>query len=124
MDAVMKKHVLIPLCTIIACALLLAGCANQSSNQSEPQYADEAFIASLAKGYEARDALVNQSPNAEKSVEYYEKIVDAELSQVEQYQTAQFQDSKLQENAIAYINALKDQRAAAGLYETDKDKCT
>lgn len=49
MDAVMKKHVLIPLCTIIACALLLADCANQSSNQSEPQYADEAFIASLAK---------------------------------------------------------------------------
>ena len=124
MDAVMKKHVLIALCAIVACALLLTGCTSQSPNQSEPQYADEAFIASLAKGYEARDTLVNQSPNAEKSVEYYEKIVDAELSQVEQYQTAQFQDSKLQENAIAYINALKDQHAAAGLYETDKDKCT
>lgn len=41
---------------------------------------------------------------------------------MEQYQSARFSDSKLQENAIAYINALKDQRAAAELYATDNSK--
>ena len=108
-------------CVIAASMVLLAGCA-EKSDQSQSEYADEAFIQSLAKGYEARDTLVGQSSKAEKSAEYYEKLVDAELEQVEQYQSAQFSDSKLQENAIAYINALKDQRAAAELYATDNSK--
>lgn len=110
----------------VACALatgmaLFSGCSGQGG-QSQPEYADAAFIQSLAKGYEARDALVSQSAKADKSAEYYEKLVDAELKQVEQYQGSQFEDSKLQENAIAYINALKDQRAAAELYSSDSDK--
>lgn len=108
-------------CVIAASMVLLAGCA-EKSNQSQSEYADEAFIQSLEKGYEARDTLVGQSSKTEKSAEYYEKLVDAELEQVEQYQSAQFSDSKLQENAIAYINALKDQRAAAELYATDNSK--
>ena len=108
-------------CVIAASMVLLAGCA-EKSDQSQSEYADEAFIQSLAKGYEARDTLVGRSSKAEKSAEYYEKLVDAELEQVEQYQSAQFSDSKLQENAIAYINALKDQRAAAELYATDNSK--
>lgn len=108
-------------CVIAASMVLLAGCA-EKSDQSQSEYADEAFIQSLAKGYEARDTLVGQSSKTDKSAEYYEKLVDAELEQVEQYQSAQFSDSKLQENAIAYINALKDQRAAAELYATDNSK--
>ena len=72
--------------------VLLAGCA-EKSDQSQSEYVDEAFIQSLAKGYEARDALAGQSSKTDKSAEYYEKLVDAELEQVEQYQSAQFSDS-------------------------------
>lgn len=106
---------------LAASMALIAGCSGQST-QNQPEYADEAFIQSLAKGYEARDALISKSTKSDKSAEYYEKLVDAELKQVEQYQSSQFEDSKLQENAIAYINALKDQRAAAELYSSDNDK--
>ena len=69
-------------CVIAASMVLLAGCA-EKSDQSQSEYADEAFIQSLAKGYEARDTLVGQSSKAEKSAEYYEKLVDAELEQVD-----------------------------------------
>ena len=122
MKSILKKCSLLSLFAAAACALLLVGCAGGNGNQGETEYADDAFIASLAKGYEARDTLIEQSAKEKGSVEYYEKLVDAELNQVEQYQTAQFQDSKLQETAIAYINALKDQRVAAGLYSTDNDQ--
>ena len=121
MNMLRKWSAIILACVIAAGMVLLAGCA-EKSDQSQSEYADEAFIQSLAKGYEARDTLVGQSSKADKSAEYYEKLVDAELEQVEQYQSAQFSDSKLQENAIAYINALKDQRAAAELYATDNSK--
>lgn len=108
-------------CALAACAAMFAGCAEQNG-QDQPQYADEAFMQSLAKGYEARDALVEKSTKTDKSTEYYEKLVDAELNQVEKYQSSQFEDSKLQENAIAYINSLKDQREAAELCATDNEK--
>ena len=97
-------------CALAACAAMFAGCAEQNG-QDQPQYADEAFMQSLAKGYEARDALVEKSTKTDKSTEYYEK-----------YQSSQFEDSKLQENAIAYINSLKDQREAAELCATDNEK--
>ena len=56
-------------CVIAASMVLLAGCA-EKSDQSQSEYSDEAFIQSLAKGYEARDTLVGQSSKAEKSAEY------------------------------------------------------
>lgn len=68
-------------CVIAAGMVLLAGCA-EKSDQSQSEYADEAFIQSLAKGYEARDTLVGQSSKTDKSAEYYEKLVDAELSRL------------------------------------------
>lgn len=110
----------VSICALVACSALLAACSTQSG-QEQPQYSDEAFMQSLAKGYEARDAIVEKSTKTDKSVEYYESLVDAELKQVEQYQGAQFEDSRLQENAISYINSLKDQRAAAEEYSTDND---
>lgn len=121
MNMFRKWSAVILACVLAAGMVLFVGCAEQG-DQNQSEYADEAFIQSLAKGYEARDTLVEQSSKADKSAEYYEKLVDAELEQVEQYQSAQFSDSKLQENAIAYINALKDQRAAAELYATDNSK--
>ena len=121
MNMLRKWSAIILACVIAAGMVLLAGCA-EKIDQSQLEYADEAFIQSLEKGYEARDTLVGQSSKADKSAEYYVKLVDAELEQVEQYQSAQFSDSKLQESAIAYINALKDQRAAAELYATDNSK--
>ena len=48
-------------CALAACAAMFAGCAEQNG-QDQPQYADEAFMQSLAKGYEARDALVESPP--------------------------------------------------------------
>ncbi len=123
---VMTSKLRIVLFTVLACALaasmaLLAGCADKGS-QDQPSSSDGAFVQSVAKGFEARAALAEKSAKSDQSEEYYENLVDAELEQVEQYQSSQFEDSKLQESAIAYINSLKDQRSAAELYATDNSK--
>lgn len=108
-------------CALVATAALLVGCADKGS-QGQSEYADDSFVQSVARGFEARAALADKTAKSSQSEEYYEKLVDAELEQVEQYQSARFEDSKLQENAISYINSLKDQRSAAGLYASDNDK--
>lgn len=108
-------------CAFAASMVLLAGCADKGS-QDQPSSSDDAFVQSVAKGFEARAALAEKSAKSDQSEEYYENLVDAELEQVEQYQSSQFEDSKLQESAIAYINSLKDQRSAAELYATDNSK--
>ncbi len=108
-------------CALIASATLLTACAG-NSGRDQTGYADDSFMQSLAKGFEARDALAENSTKSSNSEKYYEMLVDAELAQVEQYQNAQFESSKLQESAIAYINSLKDQRTAAESYSTDNDK--
>ena len=108
-------------CVLAASVALLGGCA-EKGGQGQPEYADDSFVQSVAKGFEARAALAEKTAKSSQSEEYYKKLVDAELEQVEQYQSAQFEDSKLQENAISYINSLKDQRSAAESYATDNDK--
>ncbi len=116
-----KTFTAILISALVANAVFLAGCSTGES-QNQVESADSGFIQSVAKGFEARDALTEKSSKANTSEEYYKKLVDAELEQVERYQDAQFADDKLREDAIAYIDSLKDQRSAAESYSTDNDK--
>lgn len=51
-----------------------------------------------------------------------EKAVNAELNEIQGYTNASFSDSKLQEQAIEYINCVKDQKEALSYYNADYDK--
>lgn len=121
----MRKGTVKTLALVAVTALVvsaLVGCGNQSSSSSEPQYADGEFIQSVAKGFEARSALIEKAKPSDASSNYYESLVAAELKEVEGYQSAAFEDGKLQEYAISYINALKDQKEAASFYSSDNEK--
>lgn len=98
----MKKRSIFVIAII---AILTLGLLSSCSSSDEPQYSDKAFMKSLAKGLEARWDI---SEKDENTVESFKNCIQAELDQVEQYQSATFEDSVLQEKALAYINVLKD----------------
>ena len=113
------------LITILALALLfsmglLSGCSSSSSDD-EVKYADQDFIKSMQKGLEARWALTNKAPDGPGTIEEMQSYIQAELDQVEQYGSATFEDTKLQEKALKYINVLKDSYENAGYSLSDKD---
>jgi len=128
----MKKKQLIALAATLALSLSaapLAGCGQQggggqaggSAQEAEPQYADEAFIKDLAKGLEARWKLpdIPATASSAEEEEAYRKAVNAELDIIKDYTSATFEDSKLQEKAIQYINLLKDQLEALKFTQVD-----
>lgn len=96
-----KVKVLAILMTVILAIGAMAAC----SSSDEPKYSDKDFMKSLAKGLEDRWDISEKGDN---TVESYKNCIQAELDQVEQYQSATFEDSVLQEKALAYINVLKD----------------
>lgn len=121
----------------MALAVLLTGCGTAlqtATTETEIHYADEEFISDLATGLQSR--WDTQPSNGEDEVvvgsdehkQYYTDLVDAELNVLEKYQSMPFEDSKLQEYAISYINCLKQQKEAASYittaYETYDEKWT
>lgn len=128
----MRGIKIVALATTLALGLgtfALAGCGQQGGTtgtsgtvQDEaPQYADEAFIASLSKGLEARwklgEELTYETTEEEEMV--FRQLVNAELDELKDYTDASFEDSKLQEKAIQYINLLKDQLEALKYIQVD-----
>ena len=85
----------------------LFGCS--SSSTEEVHYADQDFIQSMSKGLEARWALTDQkNPDETETIKDMQSYIQAELDQLTQYESATFEDTKLQEQALRYINVLKD----------------
>lgn len=129
------KKVYLALAMILAILLTGCGAASQTATtETEIHYADEDFISDLATGLQNR--WDTQPSNGEDEVvagsdehkQYYTDLVDAELNVLEKYQSMPFEDSKLQEYAISYINCLKQQKEAASYittaYETYDEKWT
>ena len=101
-----KKSIFIVLLVTVFSISMLAAC---SSSSDEPSYSDKAFINSMAKGLEARWAIIDKNGEGhEDTVQDYKDFIQAELDQVEKYQSAAFEDTTLQEKALAYINVLKE----------------
>lgn len=107
----------------------IIGCSNTKEEKSY----DEEFIKSLATGLESRwkltyeyDDLVSKGEiketDVKKEIEYDEKYVQAELTNIEKYKDLKFEDSKLQEYAIQYINLLKKQQEGVELMPVNLDK--
>ena len=115
----MKKKLATILTVIMCLGLVLTGCSGNTKKEEkkdEPQYADEQFIKDMAKGLEARWTLNEQDENKDgydaielQSDEYKKMMlsyIQAELDCVEKYKDEKFENSKLQEKAISYINIL------------------
>lgn len=135
----MKRIRMIVTVILCTCILFLVGCGTTNSNgsgdaQTSEQFADQEFITSLANGLEARwklnDEYENKYQNADSQpaigsdehVESYTSWVNAELDEIADYKDAKFEDSKLKEKAISYINCLNDQLESLEYATLDVEK--
>lgn len=100
-----KKSIVVLVLAAILSFGMFTSCSSSSSD--EPHYADQDFIKSVSKGLEDRWAL-QDSQKDETSVDSMREAVQTELDAVEEYKTATFEDSVLQEKALNYINVLHE----------------
>lgn len=117
----MKKATVLLASCMIGTGLLFTGCSGsqqESKQEEEIHYADEDFVKDMAKGLEARWTLNEQDESKEgydaidlQSSEYKDMMIsyiNAELDCIGKYKDEKFEDSKLQEETISYINLLND----------------
>lgn len=97
---------------LVACVMLAFGLTACSSPKEEgPDYADDEAMEVIASGYEKRsDVIEGQGIPEDDAAEKknYIEAVEAELSVTGELKSRQFEDSKLQEKVVAYINTLND----------------
>lgn len=119
----MKKIYCLFLAFILSIGLL--GCS--STNKEDATY-DTEFINSLSKALQKRWDLNNEYEKkdiitgSDEHYDYYEKLVNAELNELEKYKDLKFKDSKLQELAIKYINLLNQQKDSLQYLKVNYDK--
>jgi uncharacterized lipoprotein YehR (DUF1307 family) len=95
----------------------LAACGSQQQANDEPDYADDEVIAAIAKGLEARsDVIYSQTAEVQDSSDGLKAAVNAEYNVISPFKDRQYQDSKLQEVAISYINSVSDQISVLDTY--------
>ena len=122
----MKRKCTKILLAVLCLATLLTGC---SKKEEEPKYADETFVKDMAKGLQERWDLAAKDEKKEgyenltgDSKEYQQMMisyVDKELDTIEKYTEEKFEDKKLQEIAIKYINLLKEHKELCSLMTVD-----
>lgn len=98
--------------SLMVCAFLALGLAACAAPKDEgPDYADDEAMEIIASGYEKRsDVIDNQDAPEDDAAQKknYVEAVEAELSVTGELKDRQFEDPKLQEKVIAYINTLND----------------
>lgn len=117
----MKKKPLIVLACTLA-LLVLFGCAAQSDDG--PDYADDEAMDIIAKGWEKRiqksKRLFGESDEfTMDDAEYVAKlkeVVQTEIDNDAPLKERQFEDTKMQEDVLAYINALDESMTVLNTY--------
>lgn len=98
--------------------LLASGCAAQNDSQEE-EYADASFIESMSDSLEKR--MDNETGFGYPSAEEAKKLASIELDALTAFRDKRFEDSKLQEAALSYINLLEDMAEAAALLDVQSN---
>ncbi|QIL50066.1 hypothetical protein G7084_01265 [Weissella coleopterorum] len=114
-----KKPVIFSSIAIILIAIIGLIVYFTTQNNEDKTY-DNQFMSSLSKGLERRWNIADSTPDDEYGKAEYKKSVNAELDVIEQYQDKKFEDSKLKEQAVAYINVLKDSKSTLDSYGSDE----
>lgn len=110
----MKRTLAFLLTVLMAFSLTACG----SAPEKKTEYADKVFIQDLAKGLERRFDAVDKSEKSAVTLsdaDYAKQVtgfVDIELNTLSKYRTSEFEDHKLQEYAISYVNSLDAQKEA------------
>lgn len=96
---------------------LVAFLSFKAFGNAESKTYDQQFMTSLEKGLEKRWSEANKDKETKVS---YKKSIQAELDNVEQYKDKNFKNSKLQEQAIAYINVLNESKDELDTFGSDE----
>lgn len=127
----MKRKCTKILLAILCLATLLVGCSKKEEAPKN-EYVDGDFVKDMAKGLQARwdlsdkdekkegyeEIAVNSKENQKMMLSY----IDAELNVIEKYTEEKFEDKKLQEIAVKYINLLKEHKEICPEITVDYDK--
>ncbi|WP_350454434.1 FxLYD domain-containing protein [Slackia heliotrinireducens] len=108
---------------VVTLALVLCGCSNSNTalttntevvqnetaeeGVTEPDYADDEAMAIIAEGLEARWAI-NASAGSVSTADSLRTAVNAEFDIVKTLRDRQFEDPKMQEDVLSYINMVED----------------
>ena len=126
----MKRKILLAFAVSCLAFSIFTGCSGSATSETETEteyYADEDFMSDLAKGLEKRWSISNTVDSktyldADEFIEDRTGLINAELECVGSYKAFKFEDSKLQEYAIKYINCLNDSLATLDYYKSDINK--
>lgn len=115
----MKKIMLVAACLAITVFLSACGGSDdkKTTESTGPVYVDQDFLDSLGKGLEERWDYVGDNDDDEK--ESLQQATNHELAILDRYTSEEFEDTKLQEKAIAYINELKNGLEVTDTYGSD-----
>lgn len=117
----MKK--LLTFCLLVVSMVTLSACGN-SKKTEEVHYADKDFLNSFVDGLQKRWDYVESDQGDKDSTDnmagYVIKANEFELNALKKYKDEKFKDSNLQEKALAYINAIKNNIDVAKKYDDSK----
>lgn len=125
-----KRRITILFLAVIS-VFILSSCeaatANIGGEEEETQFADQSFMEDLASGLEARWALVEKQEEKtettqKEDLDQIKQCIKAEMDSIGKYENETFEDSKLKEAALSYINALKMSSEALAYINADPAK--
>lgn len=109
----MKGKVVGIIIAVVAVIAAVGGTFIYNANKT-PEYADKAFVKSVANGLENRWAIIDKGESQKRTSSEensdLKKAIQAELDAISKYKTMNFKSTKLQELAVSYINALNAQK--------------
>lgn len=89
-------------------ALLLVVACNSNVSNEEKLVSNDEFLNELSSGMEKRWDYTNKHEGEQTSKEILQEAIDLELTEIDDYKDLKFEDDKLKEFAILYINELKN----------------
>lgn len=130
MQKKLKKIFIGAMCFLL---LLASGCSKQEKpEETEPQYADKKFVTDMSIGLQERWKLTDADEQKGgydeiyvDSKEYQDMMlsyIGAELDKIEKYSEEKFEDKKLQEMALKYINLLQKHKEICSYMTVDYER--
>lgn len=103
------KKIFVTILTLCMFAFGLTACGASGTNVQNEEAIDAKAMSIIAKGWEKRSDVVAKNKNKEDSADTLKEAVQAEIDADASLKSAKFDDSKMQEAVLAYINSVEAQ---------------
>lgn len=106
----MRKSIMSKIFVILTCfGLIVTVAACSGQKESGPDYSDDEAMSVISQGLEKRFAIVDQQDSDDNSgAKTVREAVNTELNTDKPLKDRQYENSKLQEQVIGYINVLEE----------------